>query len=197
MIVLNPLPILKKLFLKIVEIELSGILEEEEKEYFGGTYSFWERIKLKGVGSPKIVYHAGIPTFDALNDYVENDNSFVSFELMKNGLILRLNRIQRLRCVGTRLTDIEAIKLTGYKIKLKHTKWHENANKVVHMGILEILEVDGTRCSFRIFTQSFDDLLKFFKKAPFAGKFTFQLSENPTEEEEKELATFLAESGQL
>lgn len=182
--------------MKVVEIELSGILDDEEKEYFGGTYSFWERIKLKGVGSPKIVYHTGIPEFDALNDLVENDSSFVSFELMKNGLILRLNRIQRLRCVGTRLTDIKAIKLTGYKIKLKPTKWHQNATKVVHMGILEILEVDDTRCSFRIFTQNFDDLLKFFKKAPFADKFTFQVSDNPTEEEEKELAAFLAELGQ-
>lgn len=181
--------------MKVVEIELSGILDDEEKEYFGGTYSFWERIKLKGVGSPKIVYHKGIPVFDTLNDLVENDSSFVSFELMKNGLILRLNRIQRLRCVGTRMTDLEAIILTAYKIEFKRTKWNQPPSRIVHMGILEIRELDGSHCTFRIFTQSFDDLLKFFKKAPFAGKFTFQVSENPTQEDKLELAAFLAELG--
>lgn len=182
--------------MKTIETELSGILEEEEKEYFGGTYSFWERIKLKGIGSPKIVYHAGIPEFDALNEYVENENSFVSFEVMKNGLILRLNRTQRLRCVGTRLTDLESIHLTAYKIELRRAKLLNSPSRIVHMGVLEIIELDGTHCSFRIFTQSFDDLLKFFNKPPFAGKFTFQVSENPTQEDKTELAAFLAELGQ-
>jgi len=182
--------------LKTIETELSGILEEEEKEYFGGTYSFLERIKLRGIGSPKIIYHAGIPAFDVLNEYVENESSFVSFEVMKNGLILRLNRTQRLRCVGTRLTDLAAIKLIGYKIEFKRRGWNDLPNRIVHMGILEIEELDGSHCTFRIFTQNFDDLLRFFKKTPFRGKFSYHISDNPTKEDQKELAAFIAELGQ-
>ena len=179
--------------MKTIEIELSGVLEEEEVHYFGGAYSFFERIRMKGIGSPKIVYRSGVPAFDALNEFTPTEFSFVSFELMKNGLILRLNRTQRLRCVGTRLTDLESIKLTAYQIQLQRSSWAKLQQKTVLMGVLEILEKDGTSSKFQIFTQNFDGLLKFFTKPVFADKFVYSISRDPHLEKEEELAAFLEE----
>lgn len=79
--------------MRVVEIELSGVLEEEELEYYGGIFFFWENIWLGGIGFLKVYYNDGIFEFDEMNEYVENEVSFVSFEMMKKGFILCLNCI--------------------------------------------------------------------------------------------------------
>ena len=152
--------------MKEVEIETSGILTPEEIDYFGGTYSFWERIRLQGVGSPKIIYEKGIPAFDAFVRDVEGELSFVSFELLRNGLILRLNVKLELRCVGTRLTEIDKIKLIAFR---------NEGGKDYH-GELEIILLNGSSCTFEVFTQNFSSLLQFFRKQPFVGKLAYSIN---------------------
>jgi hypothetical protein len=176
--------------LKAVEIELSGILEEEELEYFGGPFSFRENLRLKGTGSPKVYYSKGIPEFDELNEYVENETSFVSFELMKNGLILRLNRTQRMRCVGTLLTGLKEIRLTGYRKEVKHRRWVYK-RQIVHRGLLEVEESDGAISRFHVPEQNFNGLQKYFSKPIFQDTFVYQVGTTPPAAHEAALLDFL------
>ena len=95
--------------MKLIKTQPGGVLSLGEKIYFGGPYSFWEKLKMKGIGSPKMVYDSGIEEFDEEDTGVGGEVSFVSMEVLKNGLIIRLNRNNRHRSVGIRLTDIEKI----------------------------------------------------------------------------------------
>ena len=174
-----------------VEIERSGVLADSEKAYFGGAYSFWERIKMSGVGSSKIVYLNGIAAFDAMNDGIENEMNFVSFEIMKNGLILRLNRTQKLACVGVKITEIEKIKLTAYRIVVPDPGLNRKITKIIHRGVLEITEYNGEVCSFSIFTQNFESLLKYFTKKEFSDKFEYSVSDAAPEKDFKFLLDLL------
>lgn len=152
--------------MKEVEIELSGQLVLSEKRYFGGRFSFFESLRIGGTGSPKIVYDKGITAFDEMDDGIANEMSFVSFELLKNGLIIRLNRTQKLCCVGAKLNEIEKIKLTRFKVD-------DTAEGSGYRGLLEIQEYNGSNSSFSIFTQNFNSLLQFLKKQPLVAKLEY------------------------
>lgn len=176
--------------MKLVEIELSGILEEEEVDFFGGPFSFRENVRLKGTGSPKVYYSKGIPEFDKLNEYVENETSFVSFEIMKNGLILRLNRTQRMCCVGALLTSLKAIRLTGYRKAVQLRRWFYK-QEIVHRGLLEIEESDGTLSSFHVPEQNFKGLQRYFSKPIFQDLFVYQVGTTAPAPHEAALIDFL------
>lgn len=176
--------------MKSIEIELSGALEEEELEYFGGAFSFRENLRLKGTGSPKVYYSKGIPEFDELNEFVENEISFVSFELMKNGLILRLNRTQRMRCVGALLTNLKGIRLTGFRKVVEYRRWLYK-REIVHRGLLEIEEGDGTLSQFHVPEQNFNGLQKYFSKPIFQDIFVYRVGTEPPAPHELKLIDFL------
>lgn len=179
--------------MKTVEIEESGVLEDEEKAHFGGTYSLWERLKMGGTGSSKIVYESGIDHFDQLDRGIANELGFVSFEILKNGLILRLNRNQRLRCVGVRLSELEQIRLVAFRIELRYRRFNGYRTKIVHRGELELLEVDGTSSRFSIFTQNFESLLQYFNRKELVSKLHYSISELPPEKDYSNLLDFLGE----
>lgn len=176
--------------MKPVEIELSGTLDEEELAYYGGSFSFREIIRLKGTGSPKVFYSKGIPAFDELNEFVENEVSFVSFELMKKGLILRLNRTQRMRCVGTLWTSIKQVRLTGYRKEVKRKVWLYKP-EIVHRGLLELEEIDGSISSFHVPEQNFTGLQKYFCKPIFQPYFVYAVANQAPHPSEEELIDFL------
>lgn len=162
-----------------IKINNSGELLPSEKAFFGGAYSLWEKLKRKGVGSAKIIYDKGITEFDQLGRNIEGEISFVSFEILKNGLILRLNRNQRIECVGLQLNQISAIDLVGYRIDIKDR--YDNVIKTVHRGELEIKELNGDTANFAIIAREFKTLIEFFRREEFADKFNFSISTNPPE----------------
>jgi len=85
-------------------------MTEKDKSHFGGKYGFIQRIKLGGIGSPKVIYKSGIPHFDELkNQIAESEIPFVNFELMKNGLLIRLNHNLKTRYVGIQLLEYKGV----------------------------------------------------------------------------------------
>lgn len=161
--------------MRILEIIENGVLSIEDTEYFGGRFSLWENLKRGGVGSPKIIYQSGIEEFDKIKRNVEGEIGFVNFELMKNGLILRLNINQRMRCVGLRLDEIEAINLVAYRIAV--TGIGKNKSKNIFRGELELLD-SGNSMKFLVHERDFKGLKNFFQKDELADKFNFMISEN-------------------
>lgn len=141
--------------LKKIILNNKGQLVQKDEIYFGGRYSFLERLSMNGIGSPKVIYQSGIPYFDALES-IENELSFVNFELMKNGFLLRLNRNQQLRYIGFQLHEI-------LKIELK------KSDQEVKLSIYTTADMDILR--FRLPIIAIEKLHKYFKKAVFKDKF--------------------------
>ena len=50
--------------MKSLQTNVHGQLRHKDLIFFGGQYSLFEKIKLNGTGSPKIVYDSGIEPFD-------------------------------------------------------------------------------------------------------------------------------------
>ena len=154
----------------------NGELDKQEKAFFGGEYGFWAKLRQGGTGSAKLIYESGIAAFDATDRGVENEVSFVTFELLRNGLVLRLNRNQRLRCVGIRLTELKYIDLVGYPIKIQHQGLSRRETKVVHHGELELTGRNGQRSRFSVITQNFAEVLAYFGRKELAAKFRYRIS---------------------
>jgi len=149
--------------LRKVKTNLSGELLSSEIKYFGGAYSFREKIKMNGIGSPRMIYDLGIPQFDGLERDVANEIGFVNFELLKNGLIIRLNINNRTACVGIRLSEISKIKLKGFLFT-----YNENS---VFRGELTVIGEWGHLANFVVMGQEYNRLFDFFTKRTLADKF--------------------------
>jgi len=142
--------------MKKIILNNKGQLILRDKDYFGGKYSFIERLKMNGIGSIKVFYQSGIPYFDEVES-IENETSFVNFELMKNGFLIRLNRNQQLRYIGFQLHEILNIKLE---------KDHPES-------VLKISTLNDDLLLFKIPTRDIDSLAAFFKKVIFKEKFEY------------------------
>jgi hypothetical protein len=169
--------------MKTVNIKPGGILPPSEKTYFGGPFSFWEKLRMKGIGSPKMVYESGIAVFDEEDTGVGGEVSFVSMEVLKNGLIIRLNRNNRHRCAGIRLTDIENIRLTAIGIQRLLKRKQDNETKIVYRGELEIRDIHQQIFRFQVMVAEFQLVLDFFYKPPFGHLFEYEVSEAIPEKE--------------
>jgi hypothetical protein len=163
-----------------IKADKNGKFSTEATEYLKGQYSFRERIKRRGVGSSKVVYDSGVKAFDALLRGMDTETAFASFELQKNGLIVRMNINQRLSCVGLRSEEIESINLTGYPTAASRGIFWKQNPKIIHHGKLEIILLNET-LKFTVRELEFKDILSFFTRAGFDEKFQFSVSLYPPE----------------
>ncbi len=173
--------------MKKIRIGKNGELTEEDVDYFGGKYSLWESMKRKGVGSPRIIYHSGIEEFDKLHRGTVGEVGFVNFELLKNGLILRLNISQRINCIGIKLDEIAEINLIGYPVEImtKQRVFGKKISKIVYRGALEIVESDDT-LKFSVLTKDFKSITNYFEKDELVKKFNFSLRNDFIENDDED-----------
>ena len=180
--------------MKIVRSNKSGHLVIKEKLYFGGEFSFLQKLKLNGTGSNKLIYIEGIEELDLLYRDVEGELIFVNFEILPNGLILRANCNQRLMNLGVRLSDISEINLTGYRIDIGKSKFGIiNSDGVAYRGELEILEIENHKKTiFRVVTREYNQILAFFKSSHLVHLFSHSISINEPETDNSDLLDFLS-----
>lgn len=177
--------------LRIVKTNRSGELIRPEQKAFGGTFPFFEKLKMGGTGSSKMIYHKGIPEFDMLNKGEVGMTSFVSFELLKNGLLLRLNRNQKTKCLGIQLTELQKIELIAYRIEIREERFNVRKTKIIHRGELTIQSKDGVSAEFEILSSNFKSVKKYFNSPQLKAFFTFSISTNPPEKDFGYLAQYL------
>ena len=134
-------------------------------------------------GSPKVIYHYGIPSFDALDPEEPTEFTFANFELLKEGLILHANSNLRSACVGERYVDIDFVKLTGYRIN----QLHRGEVIVILRGVLEI-KSGGEIAAFTVLPGIYHEIKLFFKNSPLARKFFYVENEKHPEADDDEPA---------
>ena len=177
--------------MKTLKTNNSGQLSVKDTIHFGGEYTSWEKVKNGGIGSTKLIYDSGLKEFDKLSRNLPGEIGFVNFELLKNGLVLRLNINQRLCCMGVRLCEINRIDLVGYRIEVKQKQLvGQVVNKIVHRGDMQIVTQIGTS-KFTIVMREFGGIVKYFSKVEFIGVFNFSISIKPPEKDYSHLLELL------
>ncbi|PHN07472.1 hypothetical protein [Flavilitoribacter nigricans] len=167
-----------------VKLNKNGGLPKSQIDLFGGEYSFTEKLRKFGTGSPKLIYESGISEFDQLDRGSASELGFVNLELLKNGLLFWFNQNQRIKCVGIKLTEIQAINLVAFRIELKYRRQYgKTIKRIVYRGELEILDTTRDKIIMNVIVQNFKGILKFFQKEPFDNKFSYSLSLDPPEKD--------------
>ena len=173
--------------MRIVNSNISGNININEIEYFGGNYTFWEKLKMKGVGSNRLVYLDGIEQLDLLRRNVEVELVFVNFEILKNGLILRANCNQRIMNVGVRISDLLEVKLVGYKMNFGTHQFGD-----VHRGVLYIKEFGKEeKTRFQIVTREYNGIVSFFSGSQLAPIFNHSIHIDNSEKDYSHLLNLI------
>ena len=89
-----------------------------EKIYatLGGRYTFWERLRKKRVGSPMMFYQEGSEVLDQLQNKA-TDEIRINFELLKDGLLIRIAERTNSYFIPILAKDISTIQLRKDKVK--------------------------------------------------------------------------------
>jgi len=149
--------------MQVIEIEANGNAPWEVLRKYGGKFGFFEKIKMGGAGSPKIIYQSGFLEIDELKEDVGSDLCYINFEFLKNGLLGRVNKGQKLIGVIMHLDEIE-------KINLSINPMGE-LNKKATIGLLEIFSYSGEVLVCGVTAQGYDGIEKFFRKGVLKNKF--------------------------
>jgi len=97
-----------------------------------GKFTFWQKLKLAGTGSEKLIYKSGIVAFDRWINFNQDDN-YCSIEIYPKGFICRYQAaIQRQAAVGFLYNEIEKIEINAALNFLIIT----TKNEQVHFKIL-------------------------------------------------------------
>jgi len=170
--------------MRILKTSKEGDLTKSEVAFFGGNYNFVEKLKMNGTGSCKIIYESGINLFDKIKlDSLET--SFINFEILKNGLIIRFNKTQKLAFVGIKLTEIKKLILFAYRIEIRYINPNDKIVKIkkVKRGEFAIVSINNEIVKFTALANNFKVLKSFFEKPHFQNFYEFLISSNPPEVE--------------
>ena len=91
--------------------------------------------------------------------------------MLKDGLLIRLNRNQRLRYVGYQLHEILSIQLTGRPVESEGPKnRYQN-----YEGTLQLNPMEGAPLRFKVQSIFFSKIQQFFEKPLFESKLKVDL----------------------
>ena len=131
-----------------------------------GSFGFFEKLKMRGIGSSKVIYRSGIDFFD---EKLKNltDVPMVNFELMKRAVLLRLTAHQKCYTVAILKEEIE-------KIVLKKGLNERNSANISDLAfILHKINNNTTipTILFEVQMGSYQSISSFFEKPYFQNKF--------------------------
>ncbi len=130
---------------------------------YGGEYSFFEKLRLGGVGSPKVTYISGISEFDAIHYSEDLEQSMTNFELLKGGVIIRINKKQKLAVAIEKLELLDTVQLK--------TEIVAHREKQLKTGHLSIKFRNREAIAFEVGAAEYEGVVQFFRKKPFRKLF--------------------------
>ena len=138
--------------MQIVNLTDAGDAPYEVLLQFGGSYRFFEKLRRGGIGSPKWIYLSGIDAFDNIQQGRGTDTCYVNGEWLRDGILFRLNKVQRLKGLITSFDSIEKITLE---------------NRVINEGTkLSVYFYNGKNLELEIPQNSVKSTLRFFNAGP-------------------------------
>lgn len=152
--------------MQVCDLEPEGSAPWELLRKYGGKYGFFEKIKMGGVGSPKIKYRSGLAEIDEfVEETAGNDIPHLNFEYLKNGLLARINKTQYLKGVIMAYDEITSIDLTiSDKLLTQGNIIQELEKTNVKSAELTIESLHGETLVCEVSTQAYMNLKKYFQK---------------------------------
>lgn len=157
--------------MRLIKTNKSGQLIKKEIKFYGGEFSTLEKIKLGQIGSPKVIYDYGLEDLDILSRNIEGEVTYINFEILKNGLIIRANCNQRQIVLGLKLSETKSIDLIGKRLTTETDDMQIVNKKIQNEGMMRIQTTDSTMIKLIIQSQQYNDIVKFFSMLPFQNKF--------------------------
>ena len=105
--------------MRALELQPNGRPSGADLAPMGGAYGFLEALRLRGTGSGKVVYAAGVASFDRQRRGIEGELPIANFELLRAGLLLWVNVGQRVACAGTPLASVEEVVLERQTVEMR------------------------------------------------------------------------------
>lgn len=161
--------------MRLIKTNKSGQLIKKEIEFYGGEFSTFEKIKLGRIGSPKVNYDYGLEDLDILSRNIEGEVTYINFEILKNGLIIRANCNQRQIVLGLKLSETKSIDLIGKRLTIESDDMQILSKKIQNQEIMRIKKTDSTMIKLIIQSQQYNDVVKFFSMLPFQNIFNHSI----------------------
>ena len=100
-------------FMKILLLTPNGQLPPQILTNFGGEYSFFEKIKMGGVGSPRMILQAEESQLDELQ-LIDNQFIYSNIEILKKGFVLRVWQNRAFRAIVFGKSEIREMTFEKY-----------------------------------------------------------------------------------
>lgn len=157
----------------MIEIPPNRSLSDFEQKA-GGAFSLFEKVKLGGTGSSKVIHLKGLTDLPALESEDQTFN-YTSFELFPKGMIIRTAEHQTTKCYLILTSEIESIRLIKRRIKVKDRRiLTKNPYYIVHDAKIDFVLNTGQHLTFYGPATFFKSIERFFKKLWLSDKTRFE-----------------------
>ena len=147
-----------------------GSILKREILKLGGDYSNFDKLRMAGTSSARIIYISGIVVIDADDRGIEGEISFCSLQILIDSLVLRFNTNQRISNYGIKNKNISEL----HFIKSKTNESKNEFDEIIG-GTLAILLQDNSSIFFKIPFRKFDKTFKLFTKGKLVTRVNYSL----------------------
>ncbi len=130
---------------------------------------------MRGVGSPKLYYLKGIPSFEKLH-HQSRTLSMVNFQIYPKGLVVRLSKSNKNTAVVILENEIVKVRFVSRRVKVRLRNWYyQYYDTTKHDAQLIFLLKNGELFSCYTSVSFYEATKQFFKKAWLMTKMDFEL----------------------
>ena len=156
----------------VCELEPNGDAPWELVRKFGGRFGIFERLKMGGIGSPKLKYLSGSIEIDKfIEETAGSDIPYTNFEYLKKGILVRVNKTQYLKGILISFDEISKISLvTPQKMLEERNIFGELEKAFYELPYLKIEFLEEEALVFEVIVQSYNGIKKYFEKNKWLGE---------------------------
>ena len=146
--------------MRVIDLSEDGQLLQRDISYLGGSFNWFEMLKLRGIGSSKFIYDSGIEGFDQLKE-IATASDYVSLELLKEGLVIRFKKQNDFKACLLRYDAVKEISVVSQKVKVRY----RGRERIVHQADVEV-QLATTEFRLKLHPAYYDAGIEFLKKQP-------------------------------
>ena len=145
----------------------------------GKDYSFYQKIKMGGTGSAKMVYLKGVRHFSKLSG-TSRTASYVNFQLYPGGLVLRLSKSTSTDAVIISKKEIDSILVECRKVSIRYDSYFKDSiYKLTFDAFITISLKESETVQLYCPQTFFKPMKSYFKKGWLGKKTRFTISPEP------------------
>lgn len=147
--------------MEFIPLELSGSLTDEQRDKYGGGFSFWDNLKMGGTGSHKLWFVSGPQEIHDLDDS-STETLQVSFQYLKSAFLLRFNIARRIGGWIVRYDEVERVSL------VRQSDLDEGKQVIYYLCKLSL--ANGGTLTLKLHKSDRKHFVKYFSKGPLQQK---------------------------